>query len=446
MSGSVIGGVEDLGAVFYNPGRLAVISNSAFLLSANVYEYNSIQISNAFGSSKNASRSDFKGVPTLAAGTFKIKRLPKHHFAYAIMTRQNTNLNFSYRNEIHADVFATLPGDEYFGAEVSINQQATEQWIGVTWSYSLSKKVSIGLTTNYTINNQSKGGSNNLQVLSQANEVGIYRFNRSFTLNQTGLIWKAGFAGILGKWRTGVTVTTPVLQLASKGAYRYEEFYSSVPGISTRPETYSSNYQEGLDPKVKTPWAIGFGFSRPFGKNTLHLSTEWFSSIPKYSTMKVADHTSQSNPNDTIRFELVDQARGVWNAGIGMEIYLSEKVQGYASFSTDFANVPSDLTRFIERKPEANFNSWNANFYHVGAGVVLKLKGADITLGATHTGADLLLPRAINFPDGSGQGIFDETQTSDLRWDRWRFIFSFSFPFLKDYAAKLSGEKADEKK
>src|SRR5438046_10559316 len=73
MSGSVIGGVEDLGAVFYNPGRLAVISNAAFLLSANVYEYNSIQISNAFGSAKNASRSDFKGVPTLAAGTFKIK-------------------------------------------------------------------------------------------------------------------------------------------------------------------------------------------------------------------------------------------------------------------------------------------------------------------------------------------------------------------------------------
>ena len=53
LSGSVIGGVEDLGAVYYNPGRLAVISNSAFLLSGNVYEYNGIDISNAAGNSKS---------------------------------------------------------------------------------------------------------------------------------------------------------------------------------------------------------------------------------------------------------------------------------------------------------------------------------------------------------------------------------------------------------
>ena len=78
LSGSVIGGVEDLGAVYYNPGRLAVISNSAFLLSGSVYEYNSINISDAAGNAKGVSVSSIKGVPTLVAGTFKIKRIPKH--------------------------------------------------------------------------------------------------------------------------------------------------------------------------------------------------------------------------------------------------------------------------------------------------------------------------------------------------------------------------------
>ena len=39
LSNSVIGGVEDLGAVYYNPGRLGLIENPAFLLSAEVYEW-----------------------------------------------------------------------------------------------------------------------------------------------------------------------------------------------------------------------------------------------------------------------------------------------------------------------------------------------------------------------------------------------------------------------
>src|SRR6478736_10223299 len=106
LSGSVIGGVEDLGAVYYNPARLSVTSGTAFLLSANVYELNTIKIDDIFGSSKNASTTSFRGVPTLAAGTFKIKKLPKHFFAYAFITRQNSDYNLSYQNEVYQDVLA----------------------------------------------------------------------------------------------------------------------------------------------------------------------------------------------------------------------------------------------------------------------------------------------------------------------------------------------------
>ena len=70
---------------------------------------------------------------------------------------------------------------------------------------------------------------------------------------------------------------------------------------------------------------------------------------------------------------------------------------------------------------------------------MLNFKGADVTLGVTHTGARQTIPRPLNFPDGSGGGIFDPNATSDLQWDRWRFVFSFSFPFLADYAKKLEG-------
>jgi hypothetical protein len=441
LSGSVIGGVEDLGAVYYNPGRLAVISNAAFLLSANVYESNSITVSDAFGSGKSASKSTIRGVPTLAAGTFRIKKLPTHFFAYAIMTRQSADLSFGFRGEEKADVIAALPGIETFGANIGITQNSTEQWIGLTWSHPISKKISVGITTNYSTNNQSRGGTVALQALSQDNkDVVIYRYNRSFSYQQSSLLWKAGLAADLGTWQLGLTVTTPMLKLSGSGSYTYEEFFSSssAPSLDSL-KKYSSSYQSGLNVNYKSPWSVGFGASRKIGRNKIHFSTEWFSSTPKYIVMQAADHISQSNPGDTISFHLVDQAKSVWNAGIGAEIFISEKVSGFASFSTDFTTSTGDIVRFAQRQNEASNSGWNVDFYHVGGGVVLKLKGADITLGATHTGASTKIDRPVNFPEKPGDPIFNSTDQADFRWDRWRLVFSFSFPFLRNYTDKLTG-------
>ncbi len=441
LSGSIIGGVNDLGAVYYNPGRLAVISNSAFLLSASVYEYNAITISNAFGVSQSASKSEIKGVPNLAAGTFKVGFLPKHFFAYAIQTRQNTDLSFSYRNEVHKDVFATLAGDEWLQAEVGVSQKSSDVWTGVTWSYPISPKYSVGVTTNFSTNTQSIGSNINLQALSQSDQVAMYKYNRSFSYTQYSLLWKAGLAASLGKWELGLTVTTPSLKLSGKGSYTFEHFFSTIPGLTTVAEQYSTSFQDDLETKNRTPWAIGFGATRLLGRNKLHMSTEWFSAISQYTMMSAASHVSQSNPLDTIGFQLVDQAKSVLNAGIGMEFYLSKSISGFASFSTDFSAVTNGISRFLERQDQASASSWNVDFYHLGGGIMLNLKGADLTIGATHTGASREIPRPVNFPENSGQNIFSTSDTADFRWDRWRLIFSFSFPFLKDYEKKLTGEK-----
>lgn len=441
LSGSVIGGVSDLGAVYYNPGRLAVIANSAFLLSASVYEYNSIKAVDAFGESKGASKSQLKGVPNLAAGTFKVGFLKKHFFAYAIQTRENVDLNLSYREEVYKDVLASMPGDEWLGAEISVKQKTSDVWTGLTWAYPISPKLSVGVTTNFSTNSHNMESNINLQALSESNEVAIYRFNRGFNYTQYSLLWKAGLAANLGKWQLGLTTTTPSVNLRGKGSYNYEMFFSSTPGLTDSPEEYTSSYQDGLKTRDRSPWTVGIGATRQLGRNKLHMSAEWFSAISKYTMMSAASHVSQSNPLDTIGFQLDDKANKVINAGIGMEFYLSKSVSGFASFSTDFSAVTNDITRFLERQDEVSANSWNSDFYHIGGGIVLNLKGADLTIGATHTGASREIPRPINFPDNSGQSIFSNSDTADFKWNRWRLIFSFSFPFLKEFGKKLTGEE-----
>jgi len=440
LSGSVIGGVEDLGAVYYNPARLSVITGSAFLLSANVYELSSFKVDDAFGNNKNSSTTtSLRGVPTLAAGSFKIKKLPKHYFAYALLTRQSSDFNLSYQNEVYQDVLSGVPGNEYFSAAVNIQTSSSQQWTGISWAYPISPKFSVGVTTNYSINKQTKGNTIGLQALSQSNEVALYRYNRSYTYSQTGFLWKIGASADLKNWLLGLTITTPLVSIGGSGSYKFEQFYSPIPGASALPATYSTTNQTGLALKYKSPVSIGFGATRIIGKNKIHFSAEWFSAINKYTMMSAANKLSQSNPSDTLQFHLVDNDRSVLNAGIGAELFINKKVSGFASFSTDFSSSTGDLTRFLERKPEAGDGTWSSDFYHVGGGFVLNLNGADITLGVTHTGANLTLPQPINFPDNPTSTFIGST-VANARWDRWRFVFSFSFPFLKNYTKKFTGE------
>lgn len=449
LSGSVIGGVEDLGAVYYNPARLAVIANPAFLLSASVYEYNSLSASDALGDKKSVSKSEVKGVPTLAAGTFKVKFLPNHHFAYAIMTRQLADLGFNYKNEIEGDIFAGVPGtNEWFNGQVGFTNKGNEQWIGLTWSHSLSSKISVGVTTNLVNNSQTKGAGIDLRALSiQPTDtlVATYHYSRNYNYSEMGLLWKAGLAGTFGKWLLGLTIKTPMARLSGTGTYAYEEYYSPMPGLNDTTPRYTTSSQDGLEVKTRSPWAVGLGITRLIGKNKIHFSSEWYSGVSKYSVMQAQNHQSQSNPANNIGFNLTDESKSVWNAGLGAEWFISEHVSGYASFSTDFSSVGTDITRFVQRQAESSNNAWSADFFHYGGGVVLNFKGADVTLGVTHTGAKQTIPRLINFPEAGGGGtIFDPTTTSDLKWDRWRFVFSFSFPFLADYAKKKLDSGAEK--
>ena len=82
----------------------APFENAAFLLSANVYQLNRLKINDTVDEGKDLSQSSFGGVPSLAAGTFKVGFLPGHHFAYAVLTRQRANTNFFVRTEKEGNV------------------------------------------------------------------------------------------------------------------------------------------------------------------------------------------------------------------------------------------------------------------------------------------------------------------------------------------------------
>jgi hypothetical protein len=435
LSNSVIGGSEDLGAVFYNPARLGLIENPAFLISADVYEWQRLKIDDAFGEKANLSSSDFGGIPSLTAGTFKVGFLKNHRFAYSILVRQRLNFDLNYRNEVYGDVLEQFPGEEYFIGAVRYNQKVQEQWFTLSWSWPVKEWLSVGLNTTGTLYDQKKGNQIDLQAYTESDQTAIYNFNRNFSFTNYGLLWKAGVAAEFPGWRAGLTVTTPTIVVAGKGKYRYGEFFSGVAQESINNDLYTTNDQKNIPTTHRTPWAVGVGSTFLLGRNKLHISGEWYSQIPRYTLLQSEPHTSQSS-GEVRSFQLVDELNAVVNAGIGAEFYLSDRISMYVSGSTDFSAADNDIARFAENLPEAKNSILSSDFYHGALGLFFNFPGVDLTIGAARTGARQKFERPIDFPEEGDDDIFEGGEFATMKWERWRLVFSISVPFLRDRLEK----------
>jgi hypothetical protein len=437
MGGSVIGGAEDLGAVFYNPGRLSLIENPAFLLSANLYQLETLTFVDALDEGKDLKKKNFGGVPGLVAGTFKIGFMPKHHFAYAVLTRSRMNYSFTTRTEKEGNIFEELPGDEFFSGRLELASNFSDEWICLSWSYPIMKNLSIGVTSAFTKSSSMKNIAIQLQLLyDESSQVAQLTRNRNVNFNHNGLLWKLGLAWETNIADLGLTITTPKIHLKGSGNFLYEDFLSGLPD-SVRVSHFESSLQGDLSAKSKSPLSIGTGATfKLFGQHLIHVSGEWYSKIPRYSILSTNEFTGQST-GDQIGFSLYDVAEQVFNYGVGMEFKIREILSIYTSYSSDYSYVPSDIVKQSEFSDEAINSTFRADINHAGAGFVLKLKRADITLGTTYAWARETFNRPVDFPDEGEEGIFNSNDTAEARWNRWRFIFSFSFPFVKDIQKKL---------
>ncbi len=443
LGGSVIGGVEDLGAVYYNPARLGFVENPAFLLSADVYQWQQIKFDDAVGENQNLSKSEFDGVPSLAAGTFGIKFLPNHKFAYAILSRNRSNLNFGYNEELDGDVFPEWEGQELFEADVKLGSSIKDTWWGVSWSHALNDKISLG--SSFFISNlkNERTAALNLTAWSfQYNTLATYDFSRSFGYESYGLLAKFGAAFALENWNLGITLTTPRLNIYTNTDYNYQNYFAGIPGVTALDDLYANSYQTDMDLKLKTPFSLGGGATWLIGSSKLHFSAEYFGGIDQYELFSAESHEVQSNPDSVVNFSLIDENKPVVNMGLGAEWYISQHVSAYLSFNTDFSSVPANAVSFLKNESVISNSNLKNNNYHVAGGVVLNFKGADITIGLSRTGTKQSLPRPVSLPSESNNtdDIFDPNESAQFKWRRYILVFSFSVPFLEDYVRnKLDG-------
>ncbi len=180
LNGTVIGSVHDLGAVYYNPARISQFTTPAFVISAKVYQYTTLKIKDGLGENIDLSTSKFGGGPALVSGSFNLKFLPKHKFAYAFLTRTRFDETFPFTIDDFGDFIRAFDGDEYFSGEIVVRKKSRDEWIGGAWSYAINNKWSMGLSGFYSSVEQGSSNKIQLQAYTVQDGTGMYLNKRSY--------------------------------------------------------------------------------------------------------------------------------------------------------------------------------------------------------------------------------------------------------------------------
>ena len=428
LGGLVVGEVEDLGATFYNPGQIALTENPAFLLSAKVYQYQRISLENNASELPGLEDSDVGTAPSLVAGSFNIKKWPNHRFAYSLMTRQLAQYDSQIRVSLENDLIPSIPGEELLVGDVGNAQNLKEEWWGLTWSYAINPQLGIGITNFLVTTSQSTVSRVSLEALAASGATASALRLDQFKYNATSLLWKLGLAWDLSPVSLGLSVTTPRIQLGGKGNRLIESFNAggSIDGDEGFQDLLVFNDQRDLKSTTKSPLSIGVGAAYTFVKGKLFFSAEWFDKVDPYEVLSPQTFQGQSN-GITYELPVVQEARSVFNYGLGLLYHLSERFSLYTSFTTDFSYLPQEnegIGTFSEITYATNAN-WN--LYHVAGGASFTFKNKyDIVLGLAYTSTSKSVPAIIDLPMDDLSGPVTGGEPNRLSYQRLTLVLGFS--------------------
>ena len=426
LNGNVTGSVEDLGLTYYNPARLALLDNPTFSVNAKAYEFNQVTLKNAVEVKDKLSSSKFNGVPSMIAGTFKIKSLEDHYFAYSVITKIRSNISFGYTTDlVSGDILDGIEGSEDYVAKVNLNDGIKDEWFGLTWSKAFSEKFSIGVSTFVSIYNHKGSNISDYNISHSEDRVVSYNREVYFEQSSYGMFWKIGLAWIYPKVEFGVNITPPYLDFYSKGKIKYGEF---LAGVGSGPNIFTYANLTELKAKRKMPFGIDIGAGIPIRKSKLHLNLDWHNKVSSYNRIEIPEIALENE--DQLQLEFVEERKSVFNYGLGAEVYISPKMAGYLSFSSDYSSAIDNSNIFDIGDREDQELNLKLDYSHFGFGVNLNLSWSDIILGSTYSFGSSSFDKPDDTIPENGIVINSNQEPASIKLTRWRFIVGIEIPIL----------------
>ena len=416
LGGAVIGSVNDLGATFYNPGKLSLTDDPNFLFSARIFEYASLTLKPKDATINGISESYLRPSPAFIVYNLSADWLGEHKVAFSLLTRHTFDVRLKTR-------FIGNVESTDISNEIIYEGNAEQYWGGITWSYPFKGKYGfgIGITNYFAIRNYRSRNSVNIQSTDTSTSVGILSAVSEYDYYNVGILWKAGIGYTFEKIKFGLTVTTPTLNLLGSGEVDVNINSSGMDldGDLQPDEFLVSNYQTDISSKYKSSLALGFGIYYKFSSFKIHLAGEYFGGVDKFNVLTSNSFQSQTG-GLTLKNNLTHALKPVFNYGVGLEYLINEKVTTYAAFTTDHSALDTD--------ENSNHSYLKWDYYHISAGAAVSVKKIELTFGLSLAiaGDDISVP-ILPLSENEEADFVLQKQGAEVSSYRLKFILGLTF-------------------
>jgi hypothetical protein len=398
--GTIVGGVDDLSAVFYNPGAIALIEKPRLALTMTSIELASLKAPDAAGPQLDFSSTIFDTVPAMIAGRLARREGKADQFAFAFLARHNTDWDLGFSNaDVPGGAASATAG---FGR---VRERVLDYWLGVAWSHRLSDTVSVGATSFFTYRAQRNRRSLTLEQYSSSAVQAAF-VGREFEYNHVGVLGKLGLAWRPGRLELGATVTTPRARIWSDGK---TVFNATVAGVADAPYLAAST-QTGLTSTFHSPWSAAGGATWRGTRTAVHTTVEWFSAIDPYDILE-PQSAAVAGSDETVPLTYVGAARSVVNYGAGLEHKVGDT-------TTLYAGVARNASPW--REEAETLAAWDLT--DASGGISFERWGARVAVGVGYAWGSHEIVRAIAPPDAPAP--------SSVEADFHRWTLSVGFALL----------------
>lgn len=424
LGGAMVGSASDLSAVYYNPGRLALLESPEAFLSGFVLSYDHLSLSSPIGPGEGITSSRFNAAAALIAGELRFDWLGDSHLAYSYMSRHSFDVRLKDELILEQPQRPDLPDLGLLAGNVSYETRLGEHWAGLTWAKPLGREFGIGISAFVAVRSQRARRNLDVQAVSDEGLAIVLGELRDYEYNAWRVLPKVGLGWERDRLSLGMSATAPGLRLFGSGDETLNVRLLGQRPLpdGSLPTAIAADYQEDLTANYNSPWSVAGGAAYEFSGGTrAHATAEWFAANRR--TILSAEPFEPQTGGQAIDPSVRLAMKSVLNVGLGVEHVFSDRLTGYGSFRTDFSGAEEPVPT------ETTFAIWD--LFHLGAGIQATVNRSNFTLGLVYSYGSATRPLGlVNADPDSESGIL----ASDTKYSfsRLTLLLGFQLAFAPE--------------
>lgn len=422
LPGSVIANNRDSGLFFYNPALLAIHPKSSVSISANIYEYEVINIKDGIATGKSLKSNRFRIVPQMVSGTIAYNK--NLSLGYALIHNPVINYSVNQRQDKQMNVLDDLysPGAEYYVGQYSAYNNVSQTIAMASVGIKLNKRLAIGFSAEGQVRSQDFFEDYRSRALINTDSIVLTPFTSvtsSYEASYThiGIRFKAGLSYDAGRHHFGLLLSSPMLSVKGIATVQSDIAVSNLR-LSANNDVIinlmANDRQTSLPAKYKLPFSVAAAYAIDHNKGQVYLAAEYFNKINSYNIITpgkesfIRPDTGNADLTAPGYLQFRNEHKRIINFSLGISHYINPNLTAYGSFRTDFSYAAPIPAQYNGRFPYVvNWDNFHAqlggNFkrrkFNLRAGLLLSYgrtskyeqpvnfdnpKDADLLIGVAH--------------------------------------------------------------